>query len=99
MKEMLGGLADSQIEFYKSVCTTSHIYLSLFLITLVGNGGMGPDYSSYFKDKSGCLVRCLLAAFTILHVYNILILGPVFNFSPWHRWSQGVLVFLPILEL
>lgn len=49
MKEMLGNLADGQIEFYKAVCKS--IYRSIGILKRsVGYGGMGENYTYYPTD-------------------------------------------------
>jgi hypothetical protein len=56
MKEMLGNLADGQIEFYKAV---SGIDSSLILYAnrqSPGYGRMGEDNTTHSKNSCGCIV-------------------------------------------
>lgn len=60
MKEMLGDLADGQIEFYKAVSLCLFpIQTAIFTLMLraPGHGGMGTDYPHYRSDTRGRLNR------------------------------------------
>ncbi len=57
MKEMLGNLADGQIEFYKSVrAFYGAISDIVFTVYLTGDGRVGEDYTRHSTYTSGCLV-------------------------------------------
>ena len=58
MKEMLGNLADGQIEFYKSVCCPSLAENMIELLTLLstGYGRMGKNHTRNTTYTRGRLV-------------------------------------------
>ena len=58
MKEMLGNLADGQIEFYKSVCCPSLVENIIKLLTFLctGYGRMGKNHTRNTTYTRGRLV-------------------------------------------
>ena len=57
MKEMLGNLADGQIEFYRSVSDILFFFAASLLIFVLGHGGVGQDHSNYSAYTRGRLAH------------------------------------------
>lgn len=57
MKEMLGNLAEGQIEFYKAVSLSFYNRFYVYQQPFdTGNGGMGENYTNHSTDSSGRLI-------------------------------------------
>ena len=60
MKEMLGGLADGQIEFYKAVGLSRIDTIYCLLTNFKGDGRMGQDYTRNTTYSCGRLIATLI---------------------------------------
>ncbi len=69
MKEMLGNLADGEIEFYKAVSAISSISTFSRSHIRLGDGRMGEDYTNYSTDSCGRLIDYFQISGTVLHLY------------------------------
>lgn len=69
MKEMLGNLADGQIEFYKAVRVSTYSKPLLVLYRVTGHGRMGENYTCHSTHTSGRLIFRMLS---ILLLYRVI---------------------------
>jgi hypothetical protein len=66
MKEMLGNLADGQIELYRSVSDVL-VFLEPLCLSMLGYGRVGQDHSDYSAHTRGRLAH-FCTTYSYVHI-------------------------------
>lgn len=79
MKEMLGNLADGEIEFYKAVSNIIiRLLLSLITNICIVNGRVGKNNTHHPAHTRGCLVTDMMYVWSHLQYFcNIFMIRPL----------------------
>ena len=74
MKEMMGNLAEGEIEFYQSVCCSFNMAcFSNYNVFFSGNGRVGADYTYHSTYTGGRLASSIYLILMICSSYSVLL--------------------------